>query len=136
MECVWPVSSAIICAHRGCESGRGVNKENAMSGGTVRDVSAEEFDQLVSGSTVPVVADFWAPWCGPCRMVGPVLEKLAADHPDKITVVKVNVDENTELAARFAVMSIPTVIMFKGGKLEKQIVGARGQKDYEAEFGL
>lgn len=107
-----------------------------MSGGTVRDVSTEEFDQLVSSSTVPVVADFWAPWCGPCRMVGPVLEKLAADHPDKITVVKVNVDENTELAARFAVMSIPTVIMFKGGSLEKQIVGARGQKDYEAEFGL
>jgi thioredoxin 1 len=107
-----------------------------MSGGTVRDVSTEEFDQLVSGSTVPVVADFWAPWCGPCRMVGPVLEKLAADHPDKITVVKVNVDENTELAARFAVMSIPTVIMFRGGNLEKQLVGARGQKDYEAEFGL
>ena len=63
-----------------------------------------------------MVVDFWAPWCGPCRMVGPVLEKLAADHPDKITVVKVNVDENAELAARFAVMSIPTVIMFKGGQ--------------------
>jgi len=69
-------------------------------------------------------------------MVGPVLEKLAADHPDKITVVKVNVDQNGELAGRYAVMSIPTVIMFKGGQVEKQLVGARGQKDYEAEFGL
>ena len=102
----------------------------------VRDVNIQEFDELVSTSAVPVVVDFWAPWCGPCRMVGPVLEQLAADHPDKITVVKVNVDENAELAGRFAVMSIPTVIMFKDGQVEKQLVGARGQKDYEAEFGL
>jgi thioredoxin 1 len=108
-----------------------------MSGRTVSDIaSLQDFDQLVSTSTVPVVADFWAPWCGPCRMVGPVLEKLAADHADKITVVKINVDENGELAARYAVMSIPTVIMFKGGQLHKQLVGARGQKDYESEFGL
>ncbi len=104
--------------------------------GTVSDVGAQEFDQLVASSEVPVVVDFWAPWCGPCRMVGPVLEKLAADHPDKITVVKVNVDENSELAGRFSVMSIPTVILFKNGQLDKQLVGARGQKDYEAEFGL
>jgi thioredoxin 1 len=104
--------------------------------GAVQEVNTQEFDQLVSTSALPVVADFWAPWCGPCRMVGPVLEKLAADHPDKVTVVKVNVDQNPELAGRFRVMSIPTVIMFKGGQLHKQLVGARGQKDYESEFGL
>jgi thioredoxin 1 len=104
--------------------------------GAVQDVNTQEFDQLVSTSTLPVVADFWAPWCGPCRMVGPVLEKLAADHPGKIAVVKVNVDQNPELAGRFGVMSIPTVILFKGGQLQKQLVGARGQKDYESEFGL
>jgi thioredoxin 1 len=107
-----------------------------MSGGTVQEVNAQTFDQIVSSSTVPVVADFWAPWCGPCRMVGPVLEKMADEHAAKIKVVKVNVDENQELAAKFGIMSIPTVILFDGGQIKSQLVGARGQKDYEKEFGL
>jgi thioredoxin 1 len=104
--------------------------------GSVKEVNAQEFDQIVASSTVPVVADFWAPWCGPCRMVGPVLEKMAEDQGDKISVVKVNVDVNQELAAKFGIMSIPTVILFKDGKLDKQIIGARQQEDYEKEFGL
>ena len=107
-----------------------------MSDGTVREVDTKEFDQVVSTSAIPVVADFWAPWCGPCRMVGPVLEKLAADHADKVSVVKVNVDQNQELAARFGIMSIPTVMMFSGGAVKSQLIGARQQKDYEKEFGL
>jgi thioredoxin len=107
-----------------------------MSGGAVQEVNAQEFDQIVSTSTVPVVVDFWAPWCGPCRMVGPVLEKIALDHAEKVNVLKVNVDMNQELAARYGIMSIPTVILFDGGKIKTQLIGARGQKDYEKEFGL
>ncbi|MHB8868007.1 MAG: thioredoxin [Thermoleophilia bacterium] len=107
-----------------------------MGSAIVEDLNAESFETSVMGADSSVIVDFWAPWCGPCKMVGPVLEKLAADHDGKIKVAKVNVDENQELAARYGVMSIPTVILFEGGAVKQQLVGARSQKDYEREFGL
>ena len=107
-----------------------------MGNGSIQDLDTQSFESTVPGADGSVIVDFWAPWCGPCKMVGPVLEKLATDHGEKVTVAKVNVDENQELAARYGIMSIPTVILFEAGKVKKQIVGARSQKDYEREFGL
>jgi thioredoxin 1 len=107
-----------------------------MGEGTVKELDAQSFESTVLAAQGSVVVDFWAPWCGPCKMVGPVLEKMAGEHADKVSVAKVNVDDNQELAARYGIMSIPTVILFEDGKVKTQLVGARSQKDYEREFGL
>jgi thioredoxin 1 len=85
----------------------------------------------VEGSNLPVMVDFWAPWCGPCRMVSPVIEKLAGKYSGKIKVVKVNVDDNQELAIKYNVMSIPTIMLFKGGKAVDQAIGAAPAEFYE-----
>jgi thioredoxin 1 len=75
-------------------------------------------------SAIPVVADFWAEWCGPCRMIAPVLKELAKDYKDKLKVAKINVDEEPDLASRFGIQSIPTLLFFKGGQMVKQQIGA------------
>ena len=88
------------------------------------NLSQENFDQEVIKSATPVLVDFWAEWCGPCRVVGPIVDQLAAELQGKLKVAKLNVDDNQELAAQFSVMSIPTLIIFKGGKPVEQMVGA------------
>jgi thioredoxin len=95
-----------------------------MSGGTVQEANAEKFDQTVSSSTVPVVVDFWAPWCGPCRMVSPVLDDIAGKYPGRIKVVKVNSDENPALSQQLGIQGIPTIILFRDGKEIDRLVGA------------
>lgn len=95
-------------------------------------ITKENFENEVMKSNIPVLIDFWAPWCGPCRMMGPVIEQLADEYEGKAKVGKVNVDEEGELAQAFGVMSIPTVVLVKDGKVVKQAVGARPKAELEA----
>ena len=99
-----------------------------------RSVTDASFDTEVLGSAKPVIVDFWAEWCGPCRMLSPVLEQLADDHGEKVEVVKVNVDENPETSARYGITSIPSVLLFEGGVQRVSVVGARPKEHLEREF--
>jgi thioredoxin 1 len=96
-----------------------------MMGAATKTVTDATFDTEVLGSETPVLVDFWAEWCGPCKMVAPVLEEIAAEHADKITIAKVNIDENPEIARRYQIMSIPTMSVFSSGEVVKNIVGAK-----------
>ena len=87
-------------------------------------VDSKNFKSEVLDSNVPVVVDFWAEWCGPCKMIGPSLEELANEHAGKVKIVKLNIDENPELGAQYGVRSIPTLLMFKAGGIASNMVGA------------
>ena len=95
-------------------------------------ITRENFENEVMKSNIPVLIDFWAPWCGPCRLMGPIIEQLAEEYEGKAKVGKVNVDEEGELSQAFGVMSIPTIVLVKDGKVVKQAVGARPKAEVEA----
>ena len=99
---------------------------------SVLKITKDNFEEEVIKSSVPVLVDFWATWCGPCRMIAPVIDEVAAEFEGKAIVGKVNVDEEMGLAQRFHVMSIPTLIVLKDGKVVEQAVGARGKADVAA----
>jgi thioredoxin 1 len=102
--------------------------------GTVAEVTDNNFQAEVIESDVPVLVDFWAPWCGPCRMVAPVVEEIAKEREGELKVVKMNTDENQQTALQFNIMSIPTLILFRHGQPAKTVIGAYPKKRLEAEL--
>ena len=100
----------------------------------VNDITDTSFEKEVVESTLPVLVDLWAPWCGPCRMVGPVVEKLAEKYDGQCKFCRVNVDENPKTATRFRVMSIPTLMFFKGGQAVDTVIGAVPEQTLEAKI--
>ncbi len=103
-----------------------------MAGAGVLEVTDATFEQEVLQSEQPVLVDFWAVWCGPCKAIGPVVESLAATYAGKLKVAKVNVDQNAASPSRYGIRGIPTLLFFKGGKVVEQIVGFKSQEELEA----
>ena len=101
---------------------------------SARDVTDQNFDTEVLASEKPIMVDFWAEWCGPCRAVSPILDQIATEHSDKIDVVKLTVDDNPETAMKFQITSIPTMKVFKGGEVVKTVIGAKPKPALEADL--
>ena len=95
----------------------------------IKNLSLDNFDNEISSSKIPVLVDFWAEWCGPCKMLGPILEEISTDLKDKLQIVKVNLDENQDLAMKYSIRSIPTLLLFKDGELIDTKVGLLPKND-------
>ncbi len=101
---------------------------------TITELTEETFDEEIGASEVPLVVDFWAEWCGPCRMVAPVLEQIAAENAGRLRVAKLDVDDAPGIARRFQIMSIPTLMVFQDGVPKKRLVGAKGKSQLLTEL--
>jgi thioredoxin 1 len=100
-------------------------------GGNLFEFTDSNFDSEALKADKPVLVDFWAPWCAPCRMVGPIIEELSGSYSGKVKIGKLNTDDNPVIASRYGIMSIPTILLFKNGEIVDRIVGAAPKKDFE-----
>jgi thioredoxin 1 len=105
-----------------------------MASPLIVTLTQDNFAQQVLQSTTPVLVDFWAEWCGPCKMIAPILDELAEEYSGKVTIGKVNIDEHQGLAAEYGVRAIPTLLVFNKGQVAEQVVGARGKRDLKASL--
>ena len=105
-----------------------------MASPSIVTLTQENFSQLVLQSPAPVLVDFWAEWCGPCKMIAPLLDELADEYDGKVKIGKVNIDEQQNLAAEYGVRAIPTLLVFQNGQVADQIVGARSKRDLKASL--
>lgn len=100
----------------------------------ITELDSSNFESTVSGGSVPVVVDFWAPWCGPCKAIAPILEELAEELGDSVKICKVNVDNNSEVATKFEIRAIPTILIFKNGQVAETVVGLTSKEDLKAKL--
>lgn len=105
-----------------------------MASENILNLNAQSFDTAIATHGMPVLIDFWAPWCGPCRAIAPILDELADELGNKVRICKVNVDDNQEIAAKYNVRAIPTILLFKDGTMVEQIVGLANKSDLSAKL--